>query len=175
MKKFKELSLEEFRSVVENSRWDSSLIQQLTELIEADVYFWIYEKMNFVKKSVNYQAGVHCECYMYIKPGHHNDFLANVSEYTKLFGASQREEKLMQECFETDDEQYEQKVEELCQAFFEDEILAEIRAGEENLKKAFDGFTANLDDYLETLQMNMGECLWDEENRRYSEIKWISV
>ena len=167
MKKFKDLSLDELKEIVNGSE---KLRKELDNYIQDTEMCWLSEKLDCVKSSLkDWCVGFFTNSYINVR--NYDSFLDGVKKSIKSYGASKKLEKLVSHCEKLRGtnlfEHYAEKVEEV---FFEEEFQPIIDFVEEASDELYCGKVgAKSEDYLECFFFSYEDYLFDEENKIFYE------
>ncbi len=163
MKKIIELSVEEFRNVVNGSK---SLCEKLQSRIEESEMEWVSEKLHCLRHSLsNWCIGTCCRNFLQVVDPY--EFVNGVKESVRIFGGSERLKAKISQCEKLNNSNlFGYVVEQLSDIYLEDELnpitdymfMALCETSGQKVGK-------NCEDYLGIFQNDLRDWLYDEEKR----------
>jgi hypothetical protein len=166
MKKFNELSREEFCNIVKNSK---ELCEKLYECISDIEMNFIGEKLSTIDKGLrNWSVGSCNNNYLLV--GDASAFLDGVKDSIEFYGGSDKLMKAVNHCTKLEDTNlFEFQVKNLSEIYLKEELqpICDYIDDCYDETHGYGEFGKLIGDYLDTFLDYVGEYLYDEENKHY--------
>lgn len=166
MKKFNELSREEFCNIVKNSK---ELCEELYERISDTEMDFIDEKISTISDGLkNWSIGRCNNNYLLI--GDASAFLEGVKESIEIFGGSDRLKKAVNHCSKLEETNlFEFHVERLSKLYLKEELqpICDYINDCYDETHGYGEFGKLIGDYFDIFLDYVGEYLYDDENKCY--------
>ena len=163
MKKFSELTYEQFEEIVNRSK---KLRDELDNYIQDTEMYWLEEKLNCVNDSLEkWSVGFFNQNFIRVRD--YESFVDGVEESVKCYGSSERLEKKLQQCKKLRGTNlFEYESEKLKELYFKEELQVICDYTEDACYELYCGKVGEkCRSYLEPFFDNYVDCLFDEEER----------
>ena len=167
MKKIIELSVEEFRNVVNGSK---TLCEKLQSRIEESEMDFIGDKIRCVCDGLRDWSVGSCNA-NYLHVGDAHEFLAGVQESIGIYGGSDKLTKAVAHCEKLEGTNlFDYSVRQLADLYLEEELQPICDYIFDCFCETSDGnIGEKVGDYLECFHDDVADYLWDEESHCYYE------
>lgn len=166
MKKFNELSREEFCNVVKNSE---ELCEELFRLISDTESDFFEEKLSVINKGLSDWSVGSCNN-NFLLVGDAFAFLEGVKDSIESYGSSDKLKKAVNHCTKLENTNlFEFQVKKLSELYLKEELqpICDYIDGCYEETHGYREFGELVGDYLDILLDHVGEYLYDEENKCY--------